>query len=76
MDAMDKIDNAISLLSDRVYDINSTLKKMREFANVLYDRKLNMIVKGVSAAGIDESISKEWSLFVRKLENNMAKEKA
>jgi len=75
MDAMERIDQTIEDLADRIYDINSSLKKMREFANVLYDRKLDMIVKGASTAEIDESIAKEWSMFIKKLEDNMAKEK-
>lgn len=67
MDVMDKIDNAIALLSDRVYDINSALKKMRDFTNVLYDRKLAMIIKGASVAEIDHCITEEWNRFIEKL---------
>jgi len=65
MDAMERIDQTIEDLADRIYDINSSLKKMREFANVLYDRKLDMIVKGASTAEINESIAKEWSMFIK-----------
>lgn len=67
MDAMDMIDRELEAASDRLYEMQYIIKRLESKSTELYERKLDMIVKGYPEDRINQYISNQWEIILSKV---------
>jgi uncharacterized protein Yka (UPF0111/DUF47 family) len=67
MDVMEMIDKQLESARDKLYDIHQTINQLERKSYELYEKKLDMMVKGYSADRINQYLLAEWQKILSRL---------